>query len=156
MKKLPEEVIQFFQNQGFVIVSTIDKDAGVHNSCKGILEIKPGGRIYLMDLYKGRTYENLKNDHHIGITAVDEHKFKGYFLKGTARMIHEEELDAELVKAWEDKITTRLTQRVLRNVSGEKGHPRHPEVFLPKPAYLIVTEIEEIIDLTPRHIKEKA
>jgi hypothetical protein len=92
----------------------------------------------------------------MSITAVDEHRFKGYTLKGTAQIIPGEEFDEKLIKSWEDKITSRLTQRVIKNLGGQKGHPRHPEIFLPKPKYLIAMRTEEVVDLTPHHIRAAA
>lgn len=153
MKGFTSEVVTFFQNQGFVVVSTIDKNGRPHTSCKGIVKIEPNGKIYLLDLYRGRTHENLKDNPHISITALNEHKFTGYCLKGKAEILPRQELKPELVRAWEDRVTSRLTQRLLRNIRGEKGHPRHPEVLLPKPEYLIVMQAEEAVDLTPLHLK---
>jgi len=153
MKRLSAEIMQFFHNQGCVIVSTIDKSGFVHSACKGIVEISPKGRIYLLDLYKQKTYENLKHNPHVSITAIDEHKFTGYCLKGKAKMRPAEELHSQIVKAWEDRIAGRITRRLLKNIREEKGHPRHPEALLPKPEYLIVMEVEEAIDLTPHHLK---
>jgi len=153
MRKLSDEIVRFFQNQGCVIVSTIDKDGFVHNSCKGIIKINHNGKIYLLDLYRAKTYENLKNNPHISITAIDEHKFIGFCLKGRAEMVTETKFHSDIIKAWEDRITSRLTQRLLKNIREEKGHPRHPEVLLPEPQYLIAMEVEEIVDLTPHHLK---
>lgn len=136
-----------------MVVSTIDKNGLVHNACKGIVKIERCGRIYLLDVYRARTHENLKCSPYISITAFDEHKFIGYCLKGKAEILSQQELKPELLKAWEDRITSRLTQRLLRNIHEEKGHPKHPEVLLPKPEYLIVMEVEEIVDLTPHHLK---
>jgi uncharacterized pyridoxamine 5'-phosphate oxidase family protein len=153
MRKLKEEIVQFLRNQGYVIVSTIDNKGFPHNACKGIVKINRNGKIYLLDLYKAKTYENLKQNPHISITAVDEHKFMGYCLKGRAKIIAEEKIKPELFRAWEDRIASRLTQRLLKNIREEKGHSRHPEVLLPKPEYLIVMEVAKIIDLTPQHLK---
>ena len=153
MKKVNEDIMHFFQNQGCVMVSTIDASGSVHNACKGIIKINPGGRVYLLDLYRGKTYENLRVNKHISITAIDEHKFVGYSFKGKAEIIPEVKVEPQIIKAWEDKITGRLTRRLLKNIHDEKGHPRHPEVLLPKPEYMIAMEVEEIIDLTPRHLK---
>lgn len=153
MKRLSEEIINFFQNRGFVIVSTIDKNGNPHNSCKGIVKIEPNGRVYLLDVYRDRTFENLKYNPKISITAVDEHNFKGYCLKGKSEIIETNKLNNDILKAWEDKITSRITQRVLKNIRGEKGHSRHPEVQLPRPEYMISMEVEEIIDLTPHQMR---
>jgi predicted pyridoxine 5'-phosphate oxidase superfamily flavin-nucleotide-binding protein len=153
MKEIPEEVVHFFQNQGFVIVSTISKDGSLHNACKGIVEMSRDGLVYLLDLYRGKTHQNLKHNSRISVTAVDEHRFRGYCLKGNAIMMQSKELKPQLIKDWEDRITSRITQRLLRNIRQEKGHLRHPEALLPSPKYLIAMKVEEVIDLTPHHLK---
>src|SRR3989338_8082278 len=146
MVRLSDEIIQFLHNQGCVIVSTIDRFGSPHNACKGVVEIKRDGEVYLLDLYRGQTYANLKNNPKISITAIDEHRFIGYCLKGRASLIAKERLPAQIIKAWEDKLTSRITRRVLKNIREEKGHPRHPEILLPKPEYLIRMHVERIID----------
>lgn len=149
MGKLPEEISKFFHSQHFVIVSTIDADGTPHNSCKGVVKIDDDGTIYLFDLYKGKTRENLERNPVISISAVDEHRFKGFSLKGKAKIISEQELKSHIVKAWEDKITARITHRLIKNLKGEPGHERHPEAQLPKPKYLIAMTVTDIVDLTP-------
>jgi len=154
VKKIPDNIVNFLHEQGYVVVSSIDKNGFPHNSCKGIAEIKRSGEIFLFDLYKAQTYENLRQNPNMSVTAINEHKFAGYCLKGKVKILSQDQLKAELLKAWEDRITSRLTQRLLRNIRDEKGHPRHPEALLPKPEYLIAMEVEEIVDLTPPHLKE--
>ena len=151
--KIPDNVVNFLQQQSFVIVSTIDERGLIHSSCKDVVEIDNKGKVYLLDVYRGKTRQNLQRDPHITITAVDEHKFIGFSLKGKVESPSEELIDPKLLKAWEERITSRLTQRLLRNLHEEKGHPRHPEALLPKPEYLIVMEVEDVVDLTPHHIK---
>ena len=150
---LPDSVLNFFKQQGFVIVSTIDKAGKPHSSCKDIVKIEKNGGIYLMDAYKARTFENLVSNQNASITSVDEHKFKGYCLKGKARLIDSDKLGPEVFKAWEDKIASRATQRVLKNMRGEKGHGRHPETQLPRPQYMIYLQVEEVVDLTPHKLR---
>lgn len=155
MKALTQRIVRFFQSQQYTVVTTIGRDGWPHNSCKGIVDIDGRGRVFLLDLYKGNTYENLKQNPFITITAVDEHKFTGYSLKGTASIVKRDQIKSGTMESWDEKITKRISRRLLRNIRGEKGHPLHPEALLPRPEYLIVAEIEKIIDLTPRHIKEK-
>jgi putative heme iron utilization protein len=62
MKALTDEIVRFFQKQHFVIISTVDSNGIPHNSCKGIVKINKGGRIYLLDLYRWRTYANFKHN----------------------------------------------------------------------------------------------
>jgi len=149
MKRLSEEVVHFFQNQGCVIVSTIDENGYPGNSCKGIVDIDREGHVYLLDLYRAKTYENLKVNPNISVTAVDEHKFIGYCLKGKARIVTQGEIESHLKKAWEERITSRLTRRLIKNIHGEKGHARHPEALLPEPEYMIAMDVVEIVDLAP-------
>jgi predicted pyridoxine 5'-phosphate oxidase superfamily flavin-nucleotide-binding protein len=149
MIKLNRDVVHFLQNQGFVVVSTIDAAGYPHNSCKGIVEIDDNGRVYLLDLFRARTRKNLETNPVISITAVDEHKFIGYCLKGKARIITQEEAGSHLARAWEERITSRLTKRLIKNIHGEKGHALHPEALLPKPEYVIAMDVEEIVDLAP-------
>lgn len=156
MKKIPEEVSQFFHNQNFVIVSTVDRNGRPHSSCKGIIRIDRDGQVYLLDVYLEETYDNLKLNPNISVTAVDEHKFKGYCLKGKARELGQGRLSPEIIRAWEERITGRITQRLLKNIHEEKGHSRHPEALLPEPKYMIVMDVESIVDLTPHHLKEKS
>ncbi|MBU4312623.1 MAG: pyridoxamine 5'-phosphate oxidase family protein [Candidatus Omnitrophica bacterium] len=153
MKKLNQGIIGFFHKQPYTIVTTIDRDGSPHNSCKGIVDIEEKGLVYLLDVYKEKTYANLKENQNISITAVDEHKFMGYCLKGAASIVKEEDLHSRTIKSWEGKLTKRISERLLKNLKGEKGHPRHPEASLPKPEYLIAVEVKEIIDLTPHHIR---
>jgi len=149
------DIIQFFHNQRFTIISTIDKKGYPHNSCKGIVEIDKSGKAYLMDLYMAGTYENLKNNPAISITAVDEHKFMGYCLKGKAKIVPKGKVNKRILKLWEDKIAGRISHRLLKNMRGEKGHTAHPEALLPMPTYLIAVDVYEIIDLVPGHIKRR-
>ena len=153
MIALSEEAIYFFKKQGFVIVSTLEKDSTIHNACKSILRINPEGWIYLLDVYLGRTYRNLKENPVISITAADEHNFTGYSLKGKAEIIPRENLEPDILKSWDDMIVSRATQRLLKNVREKKGHQSHPEALLPKPKYMIRMEVQEVIDLTPKHLK---
>ena len=154
MKKLPAEVMQFFQKQRFVIVSTVDSANMPHNSCKGIVDMDPRGKIYLLDLYRGKTLANLWYNPNISITAVDEHKFAGYCLKGKAKLVDKRDLNPRIIKAWEKRIANRITHRLLKNIHEEsvKGHKRHPESALPNPEYMIAMEVSDIVNLIPSHI----
>ena len=153
MKGLTDRIIHFFGNQGFVIISTIDKKGRPHSSCKGIVQIQKEGRIYLFDLYKAETYKNLQSNTNISITSVDEHKFEGYCLKGKARIVAGGALNSQTIKAWEEKIAGRITKRMVRNIREDKAVTRHSEALLPRPQYLIMMGVEEIVDLIPQNLR---
>jgi len=149
MTGIPQDIQRFLESQGFVIVSSIDKRGTIHHSCKGIIKIDPKGKVYLLDLYKARTFENLKHNPNISISAVDEHRFIGYCLKGRAKIINKNKLTVSILNLWEEKISKRITQRILKNIKEEKRQNKHPETFLPKPEYLILMEAKEIVNLAP-------
>jgi len=155
MKKIPAEIIDFLRAQSFVVISSIDKAGFPHSSCKAIIRIEQAGKIFLMDAYRGLTCENIKHNPRISISAVDEHKFAGYCLKGQGEIISDDNLSQEIIKIWEDNLTSRLAKRLLRNLSEDKGRGHHPEAGLPRPEHIIALEIEEIVDLAPRHLRRE-
>ena len=153
MNPLSEDIIQFFQKQGCVIVSSIDSKGFPHSACKGIVKINQSGSIYLLDAYRGQTLQNLKNNPSVNVTAFDEHKFIGYCLKGKAELIDQDRLSPQIKKAWEARLAGRITQRLIKNIREQKGHSRHPEALLPRPEYMIVVDVGEVVDLTPHNLK---
>ena len=151
--KINDDLIDFLKKQHYAIISTLDKNGAIHNSCKGIVDIDKQGIICLLDLYKQRTYANLQLNPNISLTVVDEHQFQGYSLKGKARMISGEKITEDMMKAWEKKVTSRVSQRILRNIKGKKGHPKHPEILFPIPEYAIEMMVDSVGDLTPHALK---
>ncbi|NQT91088.1 MAG: pyridoxamine 5'-phosphate oxidase family protein [Candidatus Omnitrophica bacterium] len=152
--KLADGVIHFFHKQSFLIVTTIDDKGRPHASCKGLIDIDKDGKLYLLDLYRERTHDNLEHSKQISVTAVDEHRFRGYCLKGTAQKLRQRGLSPNIVRAWNKRITGRITQRIVKNVQGQKGHSRHPEILLPEPKYIIAVDVKEVVNLTPHMLKE--
>ncbi|MFH1778204.1 MAG: pyridoxamine 5'-phosphate oxidase family protein [Candidatus Omnitrophota bacterium] len=153
MKNLSDNIIYLFKKQGFVIVSTLDAKRTIHCSAKGIVGIEKEGKVYLIDLYRANTFNNLKRDPTISITAVDEHQFVGYTLKGKAKIIERREIQDDIIKRWEERVIQRVSKRVVQNVKHDKKSKHHPEVLFPHPQYLIEVDVEDIIDLTPTHLK---
>ena len=155
MQQIPTGVIDFLRTQGFVIVSSIDKNGFPHSSCKDIVKIDSSGKIYLIDVYYGLTAENIRNNPRVSISAVDEHKFIGFCLKGKAKIMFDDEISQEFIKSWEDNITSRLTKRLLNNLAQDKSRAHHPEASLPRPKQLISIEVEEIVNLAPQYLKKE-
>lgn len=153
MNILSEDIIHFFHKQSFLIVSTVDADGWPYSSCKGLVYMNENGMTYLLDLYRGKTYKNIKTNPRISITAVDEHKFAGYCLKGTAKTVPEGKIMPYLKKTWEERITSRVTKRVLKEIREEEGNSKYPELLLPKPEYMIVMKVKKVINLTPHPLK---
>ncbi|MDD5252552.1 MAG: pyridoxamine 5'-phosphate oxidase family protein [Candidatus Omnitrophota bacterium] len=154
MEQIPSPVADFLSIQGFVIVSSIDKNGFPHISCKDIVKIDASGEVYLIDVHQGLTVENIRRNPQVSISAVDEPKFMGYCLKGRAVVIPEHKINQEFIKAWEDNITSRLSKRLLYNLTQDKPRGHHPEAKLPRPKHLIIITVEEIVDLTPGYLRK--
>jgi general stress protein 26 len=154
MKDLSQGIVNFLERQGYVIVSSIDSGGAIHCSAKGIGAIEKTGKVYLIDLYLARTFENLKRNPAVSITAVDEHQFIGYTLKGTAKIVARKDIEALLLSQWDDKVTRRISRRLIKNVKEDRKSLHHPESRFPHPQYLIEMDVAEIVDLAPPHLKE--
>ena len=153
MLELSDTIINFLHKQGFVIVSTIDSNGAIHCSAKGIVGIDKEGRVYLIDLYRTHTFSNLQANPTMSITAVDERRFAGYALKGKAQIVERKKIKSHIIKKWEERVVERISKRLIKNVQEERKSSSNPESHLPSPQYLVVFEVEEIVDLTPAHIK---
>lgn len=149
------DVTSLFNKHGFTIIATIDETGTPHTACKGIVKVGPGDMIYLLDLYRARTFNNLKTNKNVSMTIVDDHSFKGYCLKGEAHITEKADLDPAIIKAWEERMSARITKRIVRNVQADKEHKHVHEVHLPKPEYLIAVRVTRVVDLVPAAIADK-
>ena len=154
MTHLTDSIVQFFQEQGFVIVSTLDAQGQIHCSAKGIASIEEDGHVHLIDLYRSHTFHNLQNNPTASITAVDEHRFVGYTLQGKARIVERDKIEDDHLKKWEQKVIARISKRVIKNIQKQKKEGHHPEAHFAEPQYLIVLDVEKVIDLTPAHLRK--
>jgi len=155
MKNLSKEVIYVFEKQGFVIVSTLDSNGGIHCAAKGIVGMEEEGKVYVIDLYKNKTFNNLKKNPTVSITAVDEETFTGYTLKGKAKIVDRKEIKSHIIESWENKVVQRVSKRVIGDIKKETKSLHHPEAIFPPPEYLIEVDVESVVDLTPQHLKKK-
>jgi len=138
------------------MVSTLDSNGSIHCSAKGIVDIDQKGRLYLIDLYLAKTFNNLKKNPVVSITAVNEHEFTGYTLKGKAKIVEKAKIKGHLLSKWEEKVISRVSTRLIKNIKKDQGSLTHPESRFPEPQYLIEVDIEEVIDLSPTHLKRPA
>jgi uncharacterized pyridoxamine 5'-phosphate oxidase family protein len=154
--ELNKNIIHFMEKQGFVIVSTLDPNGQIHCAAKGIVGIEKSGKIYVIDLYQHRTYQNLQRNPIVSITAVDEHDFIGFTLQGMAKIVPREQIEEHIMTRWEEKIVNRISKRVVTGVQSKKKSKAHFEAHLPHhPLYLIEIEVQHIIDLSPPGIIKK-
>ncbi|OGX53258.1 MAG: hypothetical protein A2267_03615 [Omnitrophica WOR_2 bacterium RIFOXYA12_FULL_38_10] len=153
--KLPDEIVRFLDEQNIVIVSTFDENENIHCSVKGIIGSEEAEKIFIIDVYKKKTYKNLKRNPKVSITAVDEQKFKGYTLQGKAKLILQKKITQDVLEKYEERITRRISNRVIKGIQKCTKSAKLHEVELPlRPQYLIEIEVENIIDLSPPKAKK--
>lgn len=152
--KLSSDIFNFFRKQAFVIVSTLDAGKKIHCSAKGIARINRQGKVYIIDLYRKKTFQNLKRNPTISITAIDEHRFVGYTLKGKGRIVEKKSVAENIVRDWKKRIIQRISKRLIKNIRKSRKAFYHPEALFPSIEYLIVMQVDEVVDLTPAHLKK--
>ena len=154
--ELTEKTIKLLEKQGFVIVSTINKNGGIHSVAKGIVGIEKEGKVFVIDLFKNHTCNNLKRNPNVSITAIDDHSYDGYTLQGRAKIVPRKNIQGHIVSKWEDKIIERISNRMIASIQKGKRTNVHHEAKLPKhPKYLIEIDIEKVVDLSST-FKEKS
>ena len=150
--KPDKDILNFFEKQDSVIVSTINVAGSIHCAVKGIVSTKEEEKIFLIDLYLRETFKNLKKNPTISITALDEHLFKGYTIQGEAEIIFRDKIHEEIFADWERRVVERISKRVSRSVGAGLQSRVHHEAHLPThPQYLIKVTIKNVVDLRPPH-----
>lgn len=147
---LSQKVINFLKEQEFLTFATLNPRGKIHISIKGLIEVYPDGKLYILDLYHGRTYHNLKKNPWATVSAVDAHLFQGYALQGEAEIVNIENVDEDIHRKWEKNIARRVSRRLLRNVKRGVSSSKHPEASFPQPRYLILFRVKKVIDLAPQ------
>ena len=152
---LSDDIISLLKKQGFVIVSTLDKDGKIHCSAKGVVGVEPEGKVFVVDLYVHRTFNNLKRDPRVSITAINERSFRGYTLQGIGKIVPRAAIEEHLMRAWEDKVISRISTRLITSVQAKAKSKGQFEAELPHPKYLIEIDVEDIIDLSPPSMRKR-
>lgn len=134
-----------------VIVSTADKNGRPNASPKGIVKIDKDA-IYFLDLFYGKTRNNLTSNKFAAISVVDVNEFTGFQFKGRVTLINKGKLFNHMVKLWDAHKTGLVVERIIRNVHrGMSG--KMTEQHLPRPKYLVKLGVEEIHNLIPPKLR---
>jgi general stress protein 26 len=156
MIPIPPETRHFFDRQHYMIVSSREESGAIHTSAKGIVKVDPKGKIFLLDLYRARTYANIRRDRHVTLTAVDDRRFRGFSVEGIARIVREGALPKSVLKIWHERLAKRIARRIISHVKEERhAGERIPEAKFPVPKHLIEVRVEKIVDLAPQPAKRR-
>lgn len=153
--ELSKEIISFIKHESIAIVSTFDNNSLIHNSVKGIAGIEAHGKLYVIDLYKTKTYSNLQKRADVTVSVVNEKLFKGWSLQGKAKIVPFAKIEDDIHKQWEDRMVRRISNRMINHVQAERSISDHFEAKLPpQPQYLIEIDIFSITNLRPPAMRE--
>lgn len=93
MPKISAEIKDFIKNH-LAYVATVDEKGAPNVVPKGDMAILDDNTVVFADLYSHQTRRNLTKNPHIAITVVNPAAYKGYQLKGKAKIIeHGKEYD---------------------------------------------------------------
>lgn len=124
MPKISSGVKDFLKNH-LAYVATVD-EKGVPNVVpKGDIALLDDSTIVFADLYSHQTKKNLIKNPNIAITVVNPAGYKGYQLKGKAKII-------EHGKGY-DRLASRIQE------GGQLGHPNAK--------YAVTIKVNKIIDI---------
>jgi len=152
--KIPDIVKHLLDKQHFVVVSTISGKSVVHTSAKGVVDVDSSGKIFILDLYKAKTYSNILKNPSVALTVIDEINFKGYSINGKAKIVEKHDISKDSMENWHEKLAKRIAKRVINHVKqGKPGKEVIPEASFPLPEYLIEVSAEGITDLAPQKLK---
>ena len=154
MVDISHSVENLLNHQHYVIVSSFDREGEIHTSAKGVVDVDRRGRIYILDLYKGRTYANIIRNPNVTLTTIDDRTFKGYSIQGKAKIIDKKFVSRRKMQLWHERLAKRIAKRIVRHVREEtSGRRGIPEARFPIPRYLIEVSIRKIIDLAPERLR---
>jgi len=151
--KIEKDIIKYFTKNHIVLVSTLDCNARIYSSIKGLVYISEDAKAYIVDLFHNNTFRNIQKDNRISLTAVSVYHFKGYVLQGIARCLQIEDIPNLVKNKWEEHLVSRISERIIKNLQDRTVFGQ-PEAELPKIKYFIEVEIENIINLAPPKEKE--
>ena len=148
--ELSKDIVNFVEKQSVAVAATFSSQGRIHCSIKEVIAAKEEGKVFLMDLYQNRTFNNLEKDPRISVTVLNEHEFKGYTLQGKAKIVLREDIEDNVVQERENKIIKRISNRIIQSIKADHKSKAHFEAELPpNPRYLIEVDVEEVIDLSP-------
>ena len=137
-------------------MATHDEKGAIHTSAKGLLKLDAEGKIFLLDLYKGRTCRNIKKNPNVTLTFIDDRKFAGYAIMGKARIRRENAVPESTLKEWEKHISKRMARRIVSHVKQPQGVSDWiPEASFPAPKHVIEVKTERVVDLAPQRGAKK-
>lgn len=86
MMSIPKEVQEFLKGK-MAWVATAASDGMPNATPKGSVQVIDDEHVVFADLFSRKTRENLRANPKVAITVADEATYKGYQIKGSAKLL---------------------------------------------------------------------
>ena len=144
---ITEEVRELLKNKGFVSIGTIDANGYPCVVPKFLITIN-NDFIYLADYIIGSTFENIKVNPKISLSAVNENTLVRYQINGTAEIINKGLEYDKLTNELRKKELNFTIERVVKGIQREEKHQNF-EIAFPERFVVIRIKVKEIVKITP-------
>lgn len=143
-----QKINKLLKNREFISVATCDLSGKPNAAPKLLLKLE-NNFIYLVDYTIGMTWQNLKVNPRVSLSAIDTDTLVGYQINGTVGIIAEGgEYDKILNEVTEREISL-STKRIIEGVSSGRKHNNF-ELGLSGRFVIFKVKIEEIVEIGPR------
>ncbi len=142
---LTNALISLLEKREFISVATCDFKGRPNAAPKFILKVSRE-HIYLVDYIIGTTYRNLKINHRISLSFVDQRTLQGYQLNGSVQILEKGRLFNKLRKEMDAREIRLTTKHIIEDVRGEAKHDTY-EVGISDQYVVFVVAVDEIVEI---------
>jgi len=134
------------------IISVASCDHGKPNSAsKMLVDVLLPNKVYYVDYKFTQTYHNLRKNHNLSLSFMDDVNFTGYRLSGKGKILHKGAEFNKVKKGWEKRLIRYEADRMLRRITGHHS-AREAENALPHNFVIVVFSAEEGSVIKPDRI----
>ncbi len=95
MVKIPQEIIEFVEEQGIFAVGTVSGSKIPNVSPRIFFKIKEDA-MYWLDFFKHKSYKNYQTNPWVTVAAYNKDNLQGYQFRGTVSFITDEPTKSEI------------------------------------------------------------
>ena len=135
MVRIPQEIIDFIEDQGVFVVGTVGGNI-VNVSPRIFFKIEED-RIYWLDFFEHKSYRNFQTNPWVTISVFNKDLLKGYQFRGTVSFITDEPTKSEIKNSIVKETTKSYSNEKARKLAQKDAHVI---LFEPKVCYSLNPE----------------
>lgn len=142
---LTKKIAELLKEKEFIHVATSGHKNQPNAAPKFLLKID-ASYIYLVDYSISRTWDNIKNNPSVSLSAMDTDTLTGYQINGPVEIIEKGDLYEELLNEFKQKEISLSAKRIVEGVAQGKTHKSF-EVALPEKVVFFKVKIDEVAEI---------